>query len=76
MTIDPDLIVPGTIVVITAFDDIPEHQFLIEQVFEDVVTGIALTGPLKGTYGEPDQEMILKIVSPTLTDRLREHRKP
>jgi hypothetical protein len=76
MTIDSALLVPGAIVVITAIDDIPKHLFLIEEVFDDVVTGVALTGPLKGTYGEPDQEMILKIASATLTDRIREHRKP
>jgi hypothetical protein len=76
MALGPDVLAPGAIVVIATFDDIPKHLFLIEQVFEDIVTGVALTGPLKGAYGEPDQEMILEIVYPTLEAWLREHRKP
>nr|WP_321254681.1 hypothetical protein [uncultured Ruegeria sp.] len=53
---------PGDVVVVRAFDDIPEHHFRVEEVFEDCVTGFAVTGPLAGTYGEPDREMILRIV--------------
>jgi len=52
----------GCIVLIQAFDDVPEHRFLVEDVFEDCITGIALTGPLAGEYGEPELGMILKIV--------------
>jgi hypothetical protein len=44
----------GDVVVIAAFDDIPEHLFRVEEVFEDHLTGFALDGPLKGSYGEPD----------------------
>ena len=54
---------PGCIVVIAAFDDVPEHTFRVEEVFEDCVTGTALTGPLSGEYGEPDIELILRVLS-------------
>ena len=60
---------PGDVVVIGGFDDIPEHQFQVEEVFEDLVTGTVLTGPLAGEYGEPDIEMIVEIISQgTTTD--------
>lgn len=52
----------GATVVIVGFDDIPEHRFLIATVEVDCVTGTALTGPLKGTYGEPGLEMIYAII--------------
>ncbi len=54
---------PGDVVVVRAFDDIPEHLFRVEEVFEDCVTGFAITGPLAGTYGEPAREMIVRLVS-------------
>ncbi|WP_175491533.1 hypothetical protein [Lutimaribacter saemankumensis] len=41
---------PGSIVTIMAFDDVPEHQFRVDEVFEDGVGGIVLTGPLAGEY--------------------------
>lgn len=53
---------PSDVVVIQAFDDVPEHLFRVEEVFEDCVTGFAVTGPLAGSYGEPALEMILRIV--------------
>ena len=56
---------PGCIVVIAAFDDVPEHSFRVEEVFEDCVTGIALTGPLAGEYGEPDLSLIRQVLSST-----------
>ena len=60
---------PGDVVVIGGFDDIPDHQFRVEEVYEDLVTGTVLTGPLAGEYGEPDREMIVKIISQrTLND--------
>ena len=60
---------PGYIVLIDAFDDIPEHQFQVDQVFDDLVTGIALTGPFAGEYGEPDIGMIVQVISQgTTTD--------
>jgi hypothetical protein len=45
---------PGCIVLIAGFDDIPEHEFRIEEVYEEFVTGMALSGPFAGEYGEPD----------------------
>jgi hypothetical protein len=56
---------PGCIVVIATFDDVPEHTFRVEEVFEDCVTGIALTGPLAGEYGEPDLLLILRVLPST-----------
>jgi hypothetical protein len=48
----------GSIVVVAAFDEVPEHLFLVQEVFEDFVTGVALTGPLAGAYGEPDRSQV------------------
>ena len=45
---------PGDVVTILAFDDVPEHLFRVDEVHDDCVTGVALTGPLTGEYGEPD----------------------
>ena len=45
---------PGDVVLIAAFDEVPEHMFQVETVQEDCVTGTALTGPLAGEYGEPE----------------------
>jgi hypothetical protein len=53
---------PGCIVLIAAFDDIPEHQFQVEEVFEDFVTRVALTGPFAGEYGEPELGMIAQVI--------------
>ena len=39
---------PGCIVLIAGFDDIPEHQFQVDEVYEDLVRGTVLTGPLAG----------------------------
>lgn len=57
------VIKPGDVVIIAAFDDIPEHRFRVDEVHDDCVTGTALSGPLSGCYGEPELEMILKVVS-------------
>jgi len=54
---------PGCIVLIAGFDDIPEHEFRIEEIYEEFVTGMALSGPFAGEYGEPDIEMIVKSIS-------------
>ena len=54
---------PGDVVVIGGFDDIPDHQFQVEEVFEDLVTETVLTGPLAGEYGEPEIEMIVEVIS-------------
>ena len=56
---------PGCIVLIAAFDDVPEHSFRVEEVFEDCVSGMALTGPLSGEYGEPDLSLILRVLPST-----------
>ena len=61
---DTSNITPGSTVLIAGFDDIPLHQFLVEEVFEDCITGTALTGPLAGEYGEPDIELVLRVLSP------------
>ena len=53
----------GDVVVIGGFDDIPEHEFQVEEVYEELVTGTALTGPLAGVYGEPDGKMIVEVIS-------------
>ena len=55
---------PGDVVVIAAFDEVPEHWFEIEEVLDDCVTGIAITGPLAGEYGEPEVSMILRVLTP------------
>jgi hypothetical protein len=56
--VDPRNLRPGAIVVIAAFDDIPEHLFRIDEVHADCVTGIALSGPFEGEYGEPELALI------------------
>ena len=58
-------ITPGCTVLIAGFDDIPAHVFLVEEVFEDLVTGIALTGPFAGEYGEPDIALVLRVLLST-----------
>lgn len=60
----PGIVSTGDVVVIGAFDDVPEHEFLVQEVYEDCVTGVALTGPLAGEYGEPEIEMILQVLGP------------
>ena len=54
---------PGDVVVIGGLDDIPEHQFQVDEVYQDLVTGTVLTGPLAGEYGEPDIEMIVEVIT-------------
>ncbi len=51
------------IVVLRLLDDIPEHLFKVLDVYEDCITGYAITGPLKGVYGEPELELILRVHS-------------
>jgi hypothetical protein len=53
----------GMHVLIAAFDDVPEHTFQVFTVEDGFITGVALTGPLAGEYGEPDNEMILRVIS-------------
>ena len=54
---------PGCIVLIAAFDDIPEHSFLVDEVYDDCITGVAQSGPLAGEYGEPDLALIVRVLS-------------
>ena len=54
---------PGCIVLIKGFDDIPEHEFRIEEIYEEFVTGMALSGPFAGEYGEPDIKFVLRVLS-------------
>jgi hypothetical protein len=56
----PVIVRPGDVVTIRAFDDVPEHEFLVDEVFEDFVTGFAVTGDLAGEYGEPELVMVLR----------------
>ena len=51
----------GDVVMIKGFDDIPEHQFRVDEVYQDFITGLAVTGPLAGEYGEPDIDMVLRL---------------
>ena len=53
---------PSNLVLIVAFDDVPVHLFQIEQVLDDHVTGIALTGPLAGEHGEPDFPLMVRVI--------------
>ena len=57
------LITPGCVVLIKGLDDIPAHQFLVDEVFDDFITGKALTGPLAGEYGEPEMTLVLVVLS-------------
>ena len=57
------ILTPGCIVLIDGFDDIPAHQFLVDEVFDDFITGKALTGPLAGEYGEPEMILVLEVLS-------------
>ena len=56
-------ITPGCTVLLAGFDEIPSHQFLVEEVFQDCITGTALTDPLAGEYGEPDIALVLRVLS-------------
>jgi len=56
-------ITPGCVVLLEGFDDIPEHHFLVDEVYEDCITGIAQSGPLTGEYGEPDRALVIKVLS-------------
>ena len=53
----------GCIVLIAAFDDIPEHSFLVDEVYEDCITGVAQSGPLAGEFGEPDLALVVRVIS-------------
>lgn len=54
----------GAVVRLAAFDVIPTHSFVVHAVEADCVTGIALSGPLKGQYGEPALSLIAEVLEP------------
>lgn len=54
---------PGDVVVIGAFDEVPEHWFQVEEVHDDCITGVALSGPLSGEYGEPELHMVVRVLT-------------
>ena len=61
---DTSDLTPGMRVLIRGFDDVPEHVFEVHTIEDGLVTGMALTGPLAGEYGEPDIELVLRVLSP------------
>ena len=61
---DTSNLTSGKRVLIRGFDDVPEHVFVIHTIEDGYVTGMALTGPLAGEYGEPDIELVLRVLSP------------
>lgn len=61
MAVDPQNLNEGDVVVLCPIDDIPEHLFQVDEVYDDCIGGYSLTGPLKGEYGEPPLELILRI---------------
>ena len=63
MTIVLKDLTPGCTVLLAGFDDIPAHEFRVEEVFEDLVTGTALTGPFAGEHGEPDISLVLRVLT-------------
>jgi hypothetical protein len=62
MGVQAEELKPGSIVVISGFDDVPDHLFRIDAVYEDCVSGEALNGPLSGEFGEPDRDMIKRVL--------------
>ena len=58
-----DRLKEGSVVLLHQLDDIPEHHFEVDQIFEDCMSGYSLDGPLKGVYGEPGYELIKAVVS-------------
>jgi hypothetical protein len=61
---DTSGLTPGMHVLLRAFDDVPEHVFELHTIEDGFVTGMALTGPFAGEYGEPDIELVLRVLSP------------
>ena len=60
---DTSVLTSGKRVLIRGFDDVPEHVFVIHTIEDGYVTGMAVTGPLAGEYGEPDIELVLRVLS-------------
>lgn len=49
-----ELPAPGDVVVLKPFDNVPIHLFEVEDIYGELITGVALTGPLRGSCGAPD----------------------
>ena len=64
---DTSDLTPGMHVLIRAFDDVPEHVFEVHTIEDGYITGMAVTGPFAGEYGEPDIELVLQVLSPDST---------
>jgi hypothetical protein len=58
----PEEITSGSIVVLKALDELPPHLFKVTEVVDGMLCGTALTGPLVGEYGEPDLELVDRII--------------
>jgi len=52
----------GDVVILRAFEDCPRHLFEVADVHDDLITGVALTGPLRGSYGEPELHLIEAVI--------------
>ena len=37
-------------------------KFCVWEVHDDCITGYAITGPLAGEYGEPDFDLIVRVI--------------
>ena len=61
---DTSALTPGMHVLIRGFDEVPEHVFEVHTIEDGYVTGMAVTGPFAGEYGEPDIELVLRVLSP------------
>ena len=61
---DTSALSPGMHVLIRGFDDVPEHVFEVHTIEDGYVTGMAVTWPFAGEYGEPDFELVLRVLSP------------
>ena len=64
---DTSALTPGMQVLIRGFDDVPEHVFEVHTIEDGYITGMAVTGPFAGEYGEPDIELVLQVLSPDST---------
>ena len=60
---DTSDLTPGMHVLIRGFDEVPEHVCEVHTIEDGYVTGMALTGPFAGECGEPDIELVLRVLS-------------